>query len=113
MQNRFLAKKYLSDNSNALSSVASLLGESDIINLSIGDPDFTTDEVIIHGAFKDATLGHTRRHNCEPNPRFWTEERKQQARELHDSGLTWEEVGEIIGVTKSAAYQQGGAYRYV
>lgn len=60
MQMRFLAHKYLSDNSNPLSLVASLLGEKDIINLSIGDPDVITDEIIIDGAFKDASEGHTK-----------------------------------------------------
>jgi aspartate/methionine/tyrosine aminotransferase len=60
MQMRFLAHKYLNDNSNPLSLVASLLGEKDIINLSIGDPDVITDEIIIDGAFKDASEGHTK-----------------------------------------------------
>lgn len=63
--------------------------------------------------YKNATLGHVRRHNCEPCPKFWTKERKQQARELHDSGLTWKQVGKIIGVSGPAAQQMGGAYRYV
>lgn len=31
----------------------------DLINLSLGDPDFTTDETIINAAFKDALDGHT------------------------------------------------------
>jgi aspartate/methionine/tyrosine aminotransferase len=60
MQKRFLAKKYLRDNSNPLALAASLLGEKDIINLSIGDPDFITDRIIIEGAFKDAVKGHTK-----------------------------------------------------
>lgn len=31
----------------------------DIIDLSIGDTDFTTDESIINAAFRDAKAGHT------------------------------------------------------
>jgi aspartate/methionine/tyrosine aminotransferase len=60
MVKRFLAEKYLKDNSNPLSLVASLLGDQDIINLSIGDPDYITDEAIIKGAFKDAAAGYTK-----------------------------------------------------
>lgn len=60
MQTRFLAQKYLSDNSNPMSLAASFLGDKEIINLSIGDPDFITDEIIIDEAFKDAAKGHTK-----------------------------------------------------
>lgn len=60
MRGKFLAQKYLKDNSNPLSSVASLLGDNDIINLSIGDPDFITNKIIIDGSFKDALGGHTK-----------------------------------------------------
>lgn len=60
MKSRFLGKKYLNDNSNPLSSAASLLGDKDIINLSIGDPDFITDSIITNAAFKDALNGHTK-----------------------------------------------------
>ena len=79
--NRFLAQKYLSDNSNPLSLVASLLGEKDIINLSIGDPDFITNKIIIDRAFNDAAEGHTKYTRPSGDPelireivRFYEEE---------------------------------------
>lgn len=48
-------------------SIATPMGESkdlskrfdDVIDLSLGDPDLTTDERIIQGAFADAQAGHT------------------------------------------------------
>jgi len=60
MKNKFLADKNLIDSSNALSSVASMIGDKDVINLSIGDPDFITNKIIIDEAFSDAEKGHTK-----------------------------------------------------
>lgn len=81
MKNRFLAQKYLTYNSTPLASVASLLGDKDIINLSIGDPDFITDNIIIEGAFKDTLDGHTKYTKPAGDPelvkelrKFWWEE---------------------------------------
>lgn len=60
LKHRFLAKRYWKDNSTALGdSVGLARSYSDLINLSIGDPDLTTDERIINAAFRDAIDGHT------------------------------------------------------
>lgn len=40
----------------------------DLIDLSIGDTDFTTDEAIIKRAFADASLGHTHYGNPQGDP---------------------------------------------
>ncbi len=55
----FLAKAYRSTVSNALGDAAKRIGDPDLINLSIGDPDFITPQEIIDSAFKCATDGHT------------------------------------------------------
>ncbi len=60
MKKQLLADKNLLDTSNALSLVASLIGDKDVINLSIGDPDFITNKIIIDEAYKDAVKGHTK-----------------------------------------------------
>lgn len=60
MKHRFLAKRYWESNST-------LMGDSedfsniyeDIIDLSLGDPNLTTDKRIIEKAFMDAINGHT------------------------------------------------------
>lgn len=60
LKHRFLAKRYWKDNSTALGdSVGLARSYPDLINLSIGDPDLTTDERIINAAFRDAIDGHT------------------------------------------------------
>jgi aspartate/methionine/tyrosine aminotransferase len=96
MQKRFLAKKYLTDNSNPLSAVASLLGEKDIINLSIGDPDFITDITIIEGAFKDAVEGHTKYTKPAGDPELIKEIRRFYW-EQYDIRVDEEEIMVTVG----------------
>lgn len=60
MKNTYISKRYWN-------SIATAMGKSseavekypDLINFSLGDPDVTTDERIIKGAFEDALNGHT------------------------------------------------------
>ncbi|MFL0267390.1 pyridoxal phosphate-dependent aminotransferase [Candidatus Clostridium radicumherbarum] len=73
MQRRFLAKKYLNYEPTPMSSNSSLLGDKDIINLSIGDPDLITNKIIIEEAFKDAVKGHTKYTKPSGNPELKTE----------------------------------------
>lgn len=40
----------------------------DVIDLSLGDPDLTTDEIIINGAFEDAKKGHTKYTDFRGDP---------------------------------------------
>lgn len=60
MKHRFLAKRYWNSIDTAMGESGSLTAEySDIINLSLGDPDVTTDSRIIEAAMNDAIMGHT------------------------------------------------------
>lgn len=60
MTNRYISKRYQKSKSTAMGALDGLHGlYDDMINLSLGDPDFTTDELIINAAFKDALNGHT------------------------------------------------------
>lgn len=61
MKHKFLSKKYWKSVSTPMGEAVELAYRyDDIINLSLGDPDLTTDCGIITEAFKDARNGHTR-----------------------------------------------------
>ncbi|HYF83855.1 MAG TPA: pyridoxal phosphate-dependent aminotransferase [Clostridia bacterium] len=61
MKHKFLSKRYWNNFSTPMAEVVELAYRyDDIINLSLGDPDLTTDSRIITEAFKDASKGHTR-----------------------------------------------------
>lgn len=56
-----IAKKYQQPTENLLMDIAMLAkSKTDLIDLSIGDPDLITDQTIIEAAFSDAKLGHTK-----------------------------------------------------
>ena len=61
MKHKFIAKRYWKDQSTAMGQ-SDVMAKSfdDVINLSLGDPDLITDDIIIEGAFKDAKAGHTK-----------------------------------------------------
>jgi len=61
MKNRFIAKRYWKDSSTPMGKTSDLAAKyEDIINLSLGDPDYITDIKVIEAAFEDAKNGHTR-----------------------------------------------------
>jgi aspartate/methionine/tyrosine aminotransferase len=60
MKHRFIAKRYWNTVSSAMGEIGEMMGKyDDIIDLTFGDPDFTTDELIVNAAFEDAKNGHT------------------------------------------------------
>lgn len=60
MKHRFISKRYWNDISTPMGESAGLLSEyDDIINFSLGDPDFTTHDLIIEKSMEDAKAGHT------------------------------------------------------
>ncbi|MEG1781974.1 MAG: aminotransferase class I/II-fold pyridoxal phosphate-dependent enzyme [Oscillospiraceae bacterium] len=60
MSYKFLSKKYRDSVIDEQTSGDVAVRYDDLINLSIGDPDITTPEIIINEAFKDALAGHTK-----------------------------------------------------
>ncbi len=61
MKDRFIAKRYWKDKSTPMGEVDELAKKYDnVIDLSLGDPDQTTDEGIINFAFAEALKGHTK-----------------------------------------------------
>ncbi len=59
MRNTFIAKRYQSAAGTLSLNTEALRRYDDVIDLSIGDTDFTTDERIIDAAFRDARAGYT------------------------------------------------------
>lgn len=61
MKHRFIAKKYWKEELPPMSMVAKLAGSyEDVIDLSLGDPDYITHRLIIDRAYEDTLKGHTR-----------------------------------------------------
>jgi aspartate/methionine/tyrosine aminotransferase len=61
MKHRFLSKRYWNSITTPMAEVVELSYKyDDLINLSLGDPDYITDKSIINEAFLDANKGHTR-----------------------------------------------------
>ena len=69
MKHKFIAKSYWKDQSTAMGQ-SDVMAKSfdDVINLSLGDPDLITDDIIIEGAFKDAKAGHTKYTDFRGDP---------------------------------------------
>lgn len=61
MKHPYIAKRYWKEQSTAMGqSDVMAKAFSDVINLSLGDPDLITDDIIIDKAFADAKAGHTK-----------------------------------------------------
>ena len=82
MKHKFIAKRYWKDQSTAMGQ-SDVLAKSfdDVIDLSLGDPDLTTDIRIINAAFEDTKAGHTKYTDFRGDPelrqeicRFYKEE---------------------------------------
>ena len=77
MKHKYLAKRYWKDNGTPLGASGAMARSfDDCINLSLGDPDLTTDELIIEQAFQDARMGHTKYTDPQGDPELIQEIRK-------------------------------------
>ena len=69
MKDKFISKKYWKDESTPMGKVDELAkGYDDLINLSLGDPDLITNDIIIDNAFNDAKAGHTKYTDFRGDP---------------------------------------------
>lgn len=69
MKHKYLSKRYWKDQGTALGASGTLARSfDDCINLSLGDPDLVTDELIIEQAFADAKMGHTKYTDPQGDP---------------------------------------------
>lgn len=74
MKHPYIAKRYWKEQSTAMGqSDVMAKSFSDVINLSLGDPDLITDELIIDKAFADAKAGHTKYTEFRGDPELRSE----------------------------------------
>lgn len=69
MKNKFIAKRYWKDQSTAMGQ-SDIIAKSydDVINLSLGDPDLITHDIIIDNSYADAKAGHTKYTDFRGDP---------------------------------------------
>ncbi len=92
MKHRFIAKRYWKDQSTAMGQ-SDVMAKSfdDVINLSLGDPDLITHDIIINGAFEDAKKGHTKYTDFRGDPEL-REEIINFYKEEYDMDVKDEEI---------------------
>ncbi len=90
MKRKYIAKRFQTMNAGLSLDTKALARFSDVIDLSIGDTDFVTDQAIIEAAFRDAQNGYT--HYGDPRGdreliqavcRAWQEDFGQELSEDH------------------------------
>ncbi|MEK6265067.1 MAG: pyridoxal phosphate-dependent aminotransferase [Clostridium sp.] len=92
MQNKFISKRYWKSKSTPMGLVNDLAKKyENVINLSLGDPDQTTDEGIINFAFQEALKGHTKYTDFRGDPELRDEIRKYYEK-VHNADLSDEEI---------------------
>ena len=85
MKRNYIAKRFQHSGGGLSLDTEALAKYKDMIDLSIGDTDFTTDESIINAAFRDAKAGHTHYGDPKGDPelidavcRAWEEDFDQR-----------------------------------
>lgn len=74
MKSKYLSKRYWKDKSTPMGKVDELAKQyGDVIDLSLGDPDLTTHDIIIENAFRDARTGHTKYTDFRGDPELRNE----------------------------------------
>lgn len=92
MKHKFIAKRYWKDQGTAMGKSDEMAKSfNDCINLSLGDPDLVTDDLIIDKSYEDAKRGHTKYTDFRGDPELRTEIRKYY-KEEYDMDVKDEEV---------------------
>jgi aspartate/methionine/tyrosine aminotransferase len=74
MKHKFISKRYWKDIATPMGKVDELSNQfDDVINLSLGDPDLVTHDLIIENAFIDAKNGHTKYTEFRGDPELRNE----------------------------------------
>ena len=92
MKHRFIAKRYWKNQQTAMGASDEMAKTfDDVINLSLGDPDIITPDLIIEKSFEDAKKGHTKYTDFRGDPELRDAIRKYYKEEF-DMDFTDEEV---------------------
>jgi len=74
MKHKFVSKRYWIDQSTPMGQVDELVKQfDDTIDLSLGDPDLITHDIIIENSMRDAKLGHTKYTDFRGDPELRSE----------------------------------------
>lgn len=74
MKHKFVSKRYWKDQSTPMGQVDELVKQfDDTIDLSLGDPDLITHDIIIDNSMRDAKLGHTKYTDFRGDPELRNE----------------------------------------
>jgi len=74
MKHKFISKRYWKDQSTPMGQVDELAKQFyDTIDLSLGDPDLVTHDIIIENSMRDAKLGHTKYTDFRGDPELRNE----------------------------------------
>ena len=82
MTKKYIADRMLQEKISLMAQLQDMMhGMDDVIDLSIGDPDFTTPAPIIEAGYKDALAGYTHytQHRGYPDARSGAVHRSQPA----------------------------------
>lgn len=84
MKHKFIAKRYWEDKSTAMGK-SDVLAKTfdDVIDLSLGDPDLITHDMIIDKALADAKAGHTKYTDFRGDPELRAEIARYYEEEYH------------------------------
>ena len=98
MKHKFISKRYWKDQSTAMGK-SDVMAKSftDVINLSLGDPDLITHDIIIEKAFEDAKAGHTKYTAFRGDP-----ELRQEICKFYKEEYDMDVVDEEVFVATSA-----------
>jgi aspartate/methionine/tyrosine aminotransferase len=97
MKHRFVAKRYWNSTTTAMGASGDLAAKyDDVINLSLGDPDYVTDKSVIRAAFEDAERGHTRYTEVLGYTELRTEIMNYY-KEMYDYNLGPTEIMAVVG----------------
>lgn len=100
MKSPYISKRYWKSVTTPMGASSELVKTyDDVINFSLGDPDVTTDERIIRGAFEDALAGHTHYTDFYGDP-----ELRAAIRDYYKSEYDYDLAIEEILITTSACH---------
>lgn len=92
MKHPYISKRYWEDKSTAMGKSDEMAKSfDDVINLSLGDPDLITHDLIIDKAFADAKAGHTKYTDFRGDPELRSEIAKFYQEE-YDMAIPDEEI---------------------
>lgn len=100
MKDKFVAKKYWKDETTVMSQTDELAKKfNDVIDLSLGDPDLTTNRIIIDHVYQDMLAGHTRYTDFRGDP-----ELREEIAKFYKEEYNYEVSDEEICVTASGTH---------